>query len=149
MLAKLITNPLFIIGAIGGVSWMYKNRPQSRATRIFRELEEGGRNLFDSTTGYASEFVDEVIETSQDVWDIVEEGDADGDIDAGGSEGGNGAGQGTEDENTGTDDSGDGSDGGNFSGGDDDAENGGKEFSVSGFSGRGGSNMTMGGDLDY
>ena len=55
---NLMKNPLFWIGAVIGVRWLYKNKPDSKLTRVFEEIEEGATNLAYETADYASNVID-------------------------------------------------------------------------------------------
>ena len=86
---KLIKNPLFWVGAVIGVRWLYANKPDSKLTKIFEEIEEGATNLAYQTADYATNVIDtgvEVVEDSASVlgWNM-EDGDDDPgqDLDAG------------------------------------------------------------------
>ena len=42
---RLLGNPIFWIGAIGGIAWLYKNKPEGRLVRTLDELKEGGKHF--------------------------------------------------------------------------------------------------------
>ena len=60
---NLMKSPLFWIGAVIGVRWLYKNKPDSKLTRVFEEIEEGATNLAYQTADYASDIIDTGAET--------------------------------------------------------------------------------------
>ena len=55
---NLLKNPLFWVGAVIGVRWLYKNKPESKLTQVFEELEEGATNLAYQTAEYAGDVID-------------------------------------------------------------------------------------------
>ena len=63
---KLIKNPLFWVGAVIGVRWLYANKPDSKLTKIFEEIEEGATNLAYQTADYATNVIDTGVEVVED-----------------------------------------------------------------------------------
>ena len=68
---NLLKNPLFWIGAVIGVRWLYKNKPDSKLSRAFRELEEGGERLVYQTADYASDVIGTGADTLQDSFEAL------------------------------------------------------------------------------
>jgi hypothetical protein len=68
---NLLKNPLFWVGAVIGVRWLYKNKPDSKLTRVFEELEEGATNLAYQTAEYAGDVIDTGADTLSDSIDAL------------------------------------------------------------------------------
>ena len=62
----LLKSPIFWIGAVIGVKWLYTNKPDSKLTNVFRELEEGATDFAYQTADYASNVISTGAETFDD-----------------------------------------------------------------------------------
>ena len=63
---EYLKSPMFWVATIIGVRWMYKNKPNSKLTHMFREFEEGAENAAYQTTNYARKMANEGVDTIQD-----------------------------------------------------------------------------------
>lgn len=68
---NLLKNPLFWVGAVIGVRWLYKNKPDSKLTQVFEELEEGATNLAYQTAEYAGDVIDTGADTLSDSFEAL------------------------------------------------------------------------------
>ena len=68
---NLLKNPLFWVGAVIGVRWLYKNKPDSKLTQVFEELEEGATNLAYQTADYASDIIETGADTVEGSFDAL------------------------------------------------------------------------------
>lgn len=59
---------LFFIGR-----YYLKNKPDSSASKVIREITEGGENLLDETTEFVTDSVDIITETTEDIFGVVQE----------------------------------------------------------------------------
>tara|TARA_R100000951_G_scaffold115459_2_gene123587 strand:- start:176 stop:667 length:492 start_codon:yes stop_codon:yes gene_type:complete len=59
---------LFFIGR-----YYLKNKPDSTASKLIREVTEGGEQLLDQTTDFVTDSVDIVTETTEDLFGVVQE----------------------------------------------------------------------------
>jgi len=76
---EYLKSPIFWVAAIVGVRWLYTNKPDSKLTNMFREVEEGAENAAYQTTNYARSMVNEGVDTIEDGLGALGWGMGDGD----------------------------------------------------------------------
>ena len=59
---------LFFVGR-----YYLKNKPDSTASKVIREVSQGGERLLDETTEYVTDSVDIFTETTEDLFGVVKE----------------------------------------------------------------------------
>jgi hypothetical protein len=72
---RLLGSPIFWIGAIGGIAWLYKNKPEGRLVRTLDELREGGESILGQTGNLVSSSVSTLVDTGEDILGIYDIGD--------------------------------------------------------------------------
>ena len=79
---RILGSPIFWIGAIGGIAWLYKNKPEGRLVQTLDELREGGESILGQTGNLVSSSVSTLVDTGEDIlgiYDIGDWGDMDND----------------------------------------------------------------------
>tara|TARA_R110001599_G_scaffold114103_3_gene279680 strand:- start:3953 stop:4306 length:354 start_codon:yes stop_codon:yes gene_type:complete len=71
---KLLSNPIFILGAVYVGYKMIKKKPTGMLSQTFDEIVDGGGRIIRTVGKSATSIVDEAVSTGRDIIDIYDDG---------------------------------------------------------------------------